>query len=115
VRAPSSLLPTSASPNATVRCDESTIRAGGERFFALFNQRRLDELMTLFLTDARTYYVRRGDPVTGEFKESGTAEIRQMLSERIASGETIQTGAIVTVPSGGSTIATGTFPGRRQS
>lgn len=85
-------------------------RAAGERFFALFNQRKLDELMTLFLTDARTYYVRRGDPVTSEFKESGTAEIRQMLSERMASGETIQAGTIVTVSSGGSTIATGTFP-----
>lgn len=94
----------------SVPCDENTIRAAGERFFALFNQRKLDELLALFLPDARTYYVRRGDPVTGDFKESGVAEIRQMLSDRMASGETLQPAAIVTVSSGGSTVATGTFP-----
>jgi hypothetical protein len=98
------------SATASVHCDAGTIRDAGERFFTLFNQRKLDELMTLFLPDARTYYVRRGDPVTGDFKESGAAEIRQMLADRIASGETLRTSAIVTVSSGGSTIATGTFP-----
>lgn len=100
----------SPSPTATAHCDEGTIRAAGERFFVLFNQRKLDELMTLFLPGARTYYVRRGDPVTGDFKETGAAEIRQMLSDRMASGETIQAGPIATVSSGGSTAATGTFP-----
>jgi hypothetical protein len=98
------------SVTASFRCDEATIRAAGEQFFVLFNQRKLDELMTLFRADAQTYYVRRGDPLTGEFKESGTAEIRQMLSERMASGETIQPEAIVTVPTGASTTATGRFP-----
>lgn len=92
------------------QCDERTIRAAGERFFALFNERKIDELMMLFLPDARTYYVRRGDPVTSEFKESGPVEIRRMLSERMASGETVQPGAILTVASGGSTTGTGTFP-----
>ena len=91
-------------------CDETTIRIAGEQFFALFNERKLDELMVLFLADARTYYVRRGDPVTGDFKESGTAEIRQMISDRMASGEMIQAGAILTVSTGASTIATGAFP-----
>jgi hypothetical protein len=33
-----------------------------------------------------------------------------MLADRMASGETLRTSAIVTVSSGGSTIATGTFP-----
>lgn len=100
----------SPSPKPTARCDEATIRDAGQRFFALFNERKLDELMTLFKNDARTYYVRRGEPVTSEFKESGTAEIRQMLSERMASGETIQAGPIAAVSSGGSTTAIGSFP-----
>lgn len=95
---------------ASVQCDEGTIRSAGERFFALFNDRKIDELMTLFQPDARTYYVRRGDPVTGEFKESGLVEIRQMLSERMSSGETVRPGAIVTAANGGSTVAVGTFP-----
>jgi hypothetical protein len=100
---------------ATANCDEDStrsavIRSAGERFFLLFNQRKLDDVMTLFRSDARTYYVRRGEPVTGEFKETGTTEIRQMLSERMASGETLQVGAIATVSSGGSTTGTGTFP-----
>jgi hypothetical protein len=99
-----------ASATPTLSCDETTIRIAGEQLFALFNQRKLDELMVLFLADARTYYVRRGDPVTGDFKESGTAEIRQMISDRMASGEMIQAGAILTVSTGASTIATGTFP-----
>jgi hypothetical protein len=98
------------SVTATVQCDENTIRTAGERFFALFNQRRLDDLVALFLPDARTYYVRVGDPVTGEFKESGTAEIREMLADRIASGETLQPSAILTVSTGGSAIVTGMFP-----
>ena len=76
----------------------------------LFNERKIEETLALFLPDARTYYVRRGDPLTGDFKETGTAEIRQMLAERIASGETLQPGAIATVSNGGSTTATGTFP-----
>lgn len=100
---------TQVSPSG-VTCDASSIRIAGERFFALFNQRKLDDLMTLFLPDALTYYVRRGDPVTSEFKETGTAEIRQMLSERMASGETLQPGPIVTAANGGSTVAVGTFP-----
>lgn len=95
---------------APIECDEGTIRAAGEQFFALFNQRKLDELMVLFRPDARTYYVRRGDAVNAGFKESGATEIHQMLSERMASGETIQATVIVTVSSGGSTTATGTFP-----
>jgi hypothetical protein len=98
------------SPTATAHCDEDTIRAAGERFFALFNERNIGELMPLFLTDARTYYVRRGEPVTGAFKETGVLEVRQMLSERMTSGETMQASAIVTVSTGGSTTAIGTFP-----
>jgi hypothetical protein len=101
---------TRPSVTATALCDERTIRAAGEQFFVLFNQGKLDEVMALFLPDARTYYVRRGDPVTGGFKESGTAEIRQMLSDRMASGEAIQASAIVTVSTGASTTAIGRFP-----
>jgi len=33
-----------------------------------------------------------------------------MLSERMASGESLQPGPIVALPSGGSTLATGTCP-----
>ncbi len=72
--------------------------------------------MALFVTDARTYHTARGEPVTNEFKESGTTQIRQMLSERMASGERLRFGAIVTVSNGGSAVGTGTFPdgtGRR--
>jgi hypothetical protein len=108
---PSGVTPVAATPN----CDQDTtrsavIRSAGERFFLLFNQRKLDDVMMLFRSDARTYYARRGEPVTGEFKETGTTQIRQMLSERMASGEMLQVGSIVTVSSGGSTTGTGTFP-----
>jgi hypothetical protein len=101
---------TAASASDAVQCDANTIRGAGERFFALFNERKLDDVLALFRPDARTYYARRGEPVTSEFKESGLAEIRQMLSERMASGETLQPATIITVSNGGSTVTTGTFP-----
>lgn len=71
-------------------CDDpEQVKPAIERFLALFNERRLEELVDLFLPDARTYYVARGAPVTNDFKEQGRAEIRQMLSERMQAGEVL--------------------------
>jgi hypothetical protein len=46
-------------------------------------------LTALFTVDARTYWLRRGDPVTNEFKEEGRDMVGQMLEVRMADGEVL--------------------------
>jgi hypothetical protein len=46
-------------------------------------------MTALFTVDARTYWLRRGDPATNEFKETGRAMIGAMLAVRMGDGEVL--------------------------
>jgi hypothetical protein len=46
-------------------------------------------LTALFAVNARTYWSRRGDPVTDNFKEAGREMIRAMLAVRMGDGEVL--------------------------
>jgi hypothetical protein len=58
-------------------------------FVGRFNRRDLAGLTALFTVDARTYWLRRGDPVTNEFKEGGREMIGRMLAVRMTDGEVL--------------------------
>lgn len=82
---PPSTLPT-REPSATPGgCQRAVI----SKFVELFNARALDALAVAFVDDARTYYQRRGEPTTNEFKEFGRPSIIAMLSVRMADGEVL--------------------------
>ena len=54
------------------------------------NTRDLARLTSLFTVDARTLWIRRGEPVTSDgFKESGREMIGAMLQARSADGEVL--------------------------
>ena len=46
-------------------------------------------MTALFTVDARTYWLRRDDPVTNDFKEAGREMIRAMLAVRMGDGEVL--------------------------
>jgi hypothetical protein len=68
-------------------CERESLQAAGD-FVGRFDTRDLAGLTSLFTVDARTLWVRRGEPVTSEgFKESGGEMIARMLQTRISDGE----------------------------
>jgi hypothetical protein len=82
--APASIAPPTA-PAAP--CEQESLQAAAD-FVGRFNTRDLGGLTSLFTIDARTLWVRRGEPVTSDgFKENGREMINKMLQTRIADGE----------------------------
>ena len=70
-------------------CERESLQAAGD-FVGRFNTGDLVGLTFLFTVDARTLWVRRGEPVTSDgFKESGREMIRGMLQARISDGEVL--------------------------
>jgi hypothetical protein len=70
-------------------CERESLQAAGD-FVGRFNSRDLVGLTILFAVDARTLWVRRGEPVTSDgFKESGREMIRGMVQARISDGEVL--------------------------
>jgi len=58
-----------------------------KQFVLRFNAHDLSGVAGLFAVDARTYWARRGEPVTNGFKEGGREMIRAMLEARMSDGE----------------------------
>jgi hypothetical protein len=73
--------------SSTAACERESLQAAGD-FVSRFNSRDLAGLTSLFTVDARTLWVRRGEPVTSDgFKETGREMIGGMLRTRISDGE----------------------------
>jgi hypothetical protein len=70
-------------------CEHESLQAAGD-FIARFNSRDIAGLTSLFTVDARTLWVRRGEPVTPDgFKENGREMVNAMLRTRISDGEVL--------------------------
>jgi hypothetical protein len=86
---PSSVI-TAVSVAASVAvCERESLQAAGD-FITRFNTRDFVGLTSLFTVDARTLWVRRGEPVTSDgFKENGREMVAAMLRTRITDGEVL--------------------------
>ena len=90
--APSST-PSQGSPTdsaaSLAACQRESLETAGD-FVGRFNIRDLAGLTSLFTVDARTLWVRRGEPATSDgFKEKGREMIGGMLQARISDGEVL--------------------------
>ncbi len=84
---PSDVASTAAATVAA--CQRESLQAASD-FVGRFNTRDLARLTSLFTVDARTLWIRRGEPVTSDgFKESGREMIGAMLQARSADGEVL--------------------------
>lgn len=97
------------SPNASIAaCQRESLQAAAD-FVGRFNTRDLAGLTSLFTVDARTLWVRRGEPVTSDgFKETGRDMIGSMLRTRISDDELLGYDRIDPDPSPGIQYAAGT-------
>ena len=85
---PSDVAPASAAA-ALAACQRESQQAASD-FVARFNARDLAGLTSLFTVDARTLWIRRGEPVTSNgFNENGREMIGVMLQGRSADGEVL--------------------------
>jgi hypothetical protein len=86
---PSDVASTAPDAASLTACERESLQAAGD-FVGRFNTRDLGGLTSLFTVDARTLWVRRGEPVTSDgFKESGREMIGRMLQTRISDGEVL--------------------------
>jgi len=83
----SALASTDPAAASLAACERESLQVAGD-FVDRFNTRDLAGLTTLFTIDARTLWIRRGEPVTSNgFNETGREMIGDMLRARIADGE----------------------------
>jgi len=93
---------------AVVACQRESLQAASD-FVGRFNTRDLAHLTSLFTVDARTLWIRRGEPMTSDgFKESGREMIGVMLQTRISDGEVLSYDRIDPDPSPKMQYAEGT-------
>jgi hypothetical protein len=86
---PSDAASTASAAASIAACEGESVRAASD-FVGRFNARDLAGSTSLFTVDARTLWVRRGEPVSSDgFKESGREMIGSMLQVRISDGEVL--------------------------